>query len=84
MLLDPSLRLPAPPPTPTPSSVGQAIFMTEFTAISTAPPRFAIKLRQPGTGDDGSGGADGEGPPSRLFSLRFTLTRVRGGARFHA
>eukprot|EP00198_Chlamydomonas_reinhardtii_P003635 XP_001692971.1 predicted protein [Chlamydomonas reinhardtii] len=52
-----------------------AIFMDEYRPHSTAPPRFTIHLREPGAGSDGEGaaGSSGAGPPSRLFSLTFTL-----------
>lgn len=60
--------------------------MSEYTLLSPRPPRFSIKLRQPGADgdDDGSGGDDGgdggtAGPPSRLFTLKFTLTEVGRG-----
>ncbi|GLI71345.1 hypothetical protein VaNZ11_016507, partial [Volvox africanus] len=53
----------------------QAIFMDEYRPISTAPPRFTIHLREPGSGDGdaGPGVGDSAGLPSRLFSLTFTL-----------
>lgn len=49
--------------------------MDEYRPHSTAPPRFTIHLREPGAGSDGEGaaGSSGAGPPSRLFSLTFTL-----------
>ncbi|GIM17086.1 hypothetical protein Vretimale_19624, partial [Volvox reticuliferus] len=53
----------------------QAIFMDEYRHISTAPPRFTIHLREPGSadGDAGAGAGDSAVLPSRLFSLTFTL-----------
>lgn len=49
--------------------------MDEYRPISSCPPRFAIHLREPGTGgeDAAAAAAAGYGPPSRLFSLTFTL-----------
>jgi hypothetical protein len=43
--------------------------MDEYRPLGTAPPRFTIHLREPG-GEEGEGA---QGPPSRLFSLTFTL-----------
>jgi hypothetical protein len=57
--------------------------MREFGLISRRPPRFAIRLRQPGGGGGsdsdgaGEGGGEGAGPPSRLFALKVTFTPVR-------
>ncbi len=50
--------------------------MDEYRAISSCPPRFAIHLREPGSGgEDAAAAGDGAaaGPPSRLFSLTFSL-----------
>jgi hypothetical protein len=81
-----------PRPRPLAAPFLQAIFMSEYTPISARPPRFAVSLRQPGegggsggggggsggSGEEGASGGEGgaEGPPHRLFSLKFTLTPV--------
>lgn len=54
------------------SPLPQAIFADEYRLISSAPPRFAVHLRDPGTSDTCDDDAC-QGPPSRLFRLKFTL-----------
>ena len=68
----------------------EAIFGEEYECLSGSTPGGAaatplavrIKLREPGAGDDGAeeGGGEGGrgGPPSRRFSLVFTLPEVGG------
>jgi hypothetical protein len=52
----------------------EAIFMEEYSLISTAPARFSVKLRAPGTSDEGGAGDDtSSGPVSAHFTLKFTL-----------
>lgn len=63
----------------------EAIFMAEYTLISSTPPHIATKLREPGTGSDGDDDSDAGGgggdcqadilsrPPSRQFTLKFKL-----------
>jgi hypothetical protein len=53
----------------------EAIFMEEFCLISTSPPKFSIKLRAPGTDDSEPPDREVHGPPSQLFTLKFTLPR---------
>lgn len=55
----------------------QAIFGDEYRPVCSEPPRFTIHLREPGSGaggdEDDAADAPPAGPPSRLFSLTFTL-----------
>jgi hypothetical protein len=61
----------------------QAIYSSEFHLISSSPPCFTVKLREPDPlrGDDDSSSGDNaqqqQGPPSQLFTLKFKLPKVR-------
>ena len=55
----------------------QAIFGDEYVCISPCPPvHLAVHLREPGTTEEEQ--MQPGGPPSRLFTLVFTLPMVRG------
>jgi hypothetical protein len=51
----------------------EAIFSSEYALVSSCPPAFVIKLREPGTEESDQ---TQQAPPSALFGLRFKLPKV--------
>lgn len=51
----------------------ESIFASEYSLVSSSPPHFVIKLREPGSEDVDDGP---QLPASALFSLRFKLPKV--------